>query len=82
MRGHCTCVGILIVDMANYIEDIESITERYVVDLDINSYGDNLIEILTDSSCCVVNGRTSICNDFTLIRSTDRSVVDYCITPH
>ncbi len=44
-------------DMADYIEGIDSISERLVVDFDIKSYGDNLIEFLTDSSCCVVNGR-------------------------
>ncbi len=69
-------------DMADYIEGIDSISERHVVDFDINSYGDNLIEFLTDSSCCVVNGINSICDDFTHIGSTGRSVSDYCITPH
>ncbi len=54
-------------DMADYIEGIDSISERHVVDFDINSYGDNLIEFHTDSSCCVVNGRNSICDDFTHI---------------
>ncbi len=43
--------------MADYIKGIHEI---YVVDFDINSYGDDLIEILTDSSCCIVNGRNSI----------------------
>ncbi len=69
-------------DMADYIEGIDSISERHVVYFDINSYGGNLIEFLTDSNCCVVNGRNSICDDFTCIGSTGRSVVDYCITPH
>ncbi len=69
-------------DMHDYIEGIGTISERHVVDFDINSYGDNLIEFLTDSSCYIVNGRNSICDDFTCIGSTSRSVVDYCITPH
>ncbi len=68
--------------MADYIDGIDSISDRYVADSDISNYGDNLIEFLTDSSCCVVYSRTSICDDFTHIGSTGRSVYDYYITPH
>ncbi len=69
-------------NIVDYIDGIDSIYERHVVDFDINSYGDNLIEFLTDSSCFVVNGRNSICDNFKCIGSTRRNVVDYCITTH
>ncbi len=68
--------------MEEKLISILAIAVDMFVDFDINSYGNNLIEFLTDSSCCVVNGRNSICDDFIHIGSTGRSVVDYCITPH
>ncbi len=58
----CGDLNSRIGDMVDYIEGIDSISERHVIDFDINSYGDNLIEFPTNSSSCVVNSRNSICD--------------------
>ncbi len=56
--------------------------ERNVVDYEVNSYGESMIDFLISSSCCILNGRNMIKNDYTRIASTGRSVVDYCLVPH
>ncbi len=69
-------------DNTHYIESVDSIIDRDVVDFDVNSYGESLIDFLISSNLCILNGRNHINNDFTHIAATGRSVVDYCLVPH
>ena len=66
-------------NLKDYIEGVDDICDRHIVDLKVNKHGDILCEFLLSSSCCILNGRKYIQNDFT---SKDSSVVDYCIVPY
>ncbi len=69
-------------DNTEYIEGVDSIIHRDVVDFDVNSYDESLIDFLISSNFCILNGRNHINNDFTSIVATGKSVVDYCLVPH
>ena len=45
--------------MPDFIEGVDSVPERNVVDYTKNMYGDFLCKFLIDSNCCVLNGRQS-----------------------
>ena len=62
-------------DLQDYIEGVDDIGDRDIVDYTINKHGEIMCEFLLSSSCCILNGRNYTTNDFT---SKDCSVVDYC----
>ena len=68
----------------DYIEGVDYIDERQVLDYERNQYGDHFIELLLSASCCILNGRNNIVNDFTSVSNSGeaKSVVDYCLVPH
>jgi hypothetical protein len=66
-------------DNNDFIEGIDVIPEREVIDFTSNMYGDKLIQFLIDSSMFVLNGRNTIQNDYTSISTKGCAVVDYCI---
>ncbi len=68
-------------ERADSVEGADGVPERHVVDFKVNDYGECLLEFLLSSSCCVLNGRNHLSNDFT---STGQgsAVVDYCLVPH
>ena len=67
----------------DFIETIDDIPVRSVIDCDKNYYGDRLIEFLKDSKFCMLNGRlTSDLNNFTFVSTRGLSVVDYILVPH
>jgi len=68
-------------NLCDFIEGIDHIQDREVIDHKINSYGDMLIELLVSSNCCMVNGRKGQ-NDFTSVSVKGKAVVDYCISSH
>lgn len=57
------------------------IQERSCIDATVNSHGQSLLNFMSDSCCCVVNGRG---NDpiYTCCTATGNSVVDYVILPY
>ncbi|CAC5406403.1 unnamed protein product [Mytilus coruscus] len=67
-------------DMPDFIEGIDILPERNVVDFTNNSYGDILF--LSNVNCCILNGRNFLSNDFTFVSTRGTSVVDYCIVPY
>ncbi|CAC5412508.1 unnamed protein product [Mytilus coruscus] len=69
-------------DMPDFIEGIDILPERNVVDFTNNSYGDIFCEFLSNVNCCILNGRNFLSNDFTFISTRGTSVVDYCIVPY
>ena len=67
----------------DYVAGVDEIPDRHVVDFTSNKQGETLIEFLLSSSCCILNGRNHINNDFTCIRpGIGQSVVDYALIPH
>ena len=69
-------------NVEDFIAGVDDIPERNVSDFISNKYGELLCEFLIDTSCCLLNGRNHIGNNFTCIRPQGASVVDYSIIPH
>lgn len=66
--------------MADFIEGVDVIQDRHVIDYSKNMYGEFLCNFLIDSYCCILNGRqckTTDDNDFTFVSTRGNSVVDY-----
>ena len=68
----------------DFILGVDDIQERSPIDFSKNTYGEKLLDFLISASCCVANGRPSVCiqDDFTSISQKGKSVVDYCIVSH
>jgi hypothetical protein len=66
-------------DKEDYIEGIDPIPERSVIDRHVNQYGEMLCDMLLSANMCILNGRNCTHNDYT---SKDASVVDYVIVMH
>ena len=65
----------------DYIENIDNISGRNVIDFVQNSHGAALHDFLVDARFCIVNGRvTPEYNNFTFIHPRGRSVVDFFLT--
>ena len=69
-------------DMSDFIEGVDHLPERHVVDFSLNAYSDIFIDFLINVNCCIVNGRNSVSDDFTFVSTRGCSVVDYCLTPY
>ena len=68
-------------DESDYIEGVDNIPSREVIDFKLNPYGQLLLDFLTDCNLCMLNGRLGE-NNFTNINGNGSSVVDYMIVPH
>ena len=66
---------------ADYIEGIDDIIERNVVDYKKNHYGNILLDFLISSNCVMLNGR-HVNNDFTSVSTKGLAVVDYVVVSH
>ena len=66
----------------DYIEGVDEIIERTIVEYKKNHYGDLLINFLINSNCVMVNGRYGGNNDYTSISVKGTAVVDYTIVSH
>ena len=66
----------------DYISGVDVLPERNTVDFTVNSYGELFIVFLINTNLCILNGRTSVRNEFTSISVKGCSVVDYFITPY
>ncbi|CAG2217548.1 unnamed protein product [Mytilus edulis] len=69
-------------DFVDSITGIDNLPDRHVVDFQCNSYGKVFCEFLTDISCCILNGRNTLLNDYTYVSTRGLSVVDYCVVPY
>lgn len=70
-------------DKTDFVENIDNIPARKVIDHTHNSHGEVFLDFLLESKMCVVNGRISPVNDnFTRVHTTGSSVVDYISTFH
>jgi hypothetical protein len=68
-------------DIQDFIEGVDNVQKRHVIDDVSNRNGDLPIEFLVDCNMCMLNGRTGS-HDFTNISSKGKSVVDYVLTPY
>ncbi|CAG2188857.1 unnamed protein product [Mytilus edulis] len=69
-------------DLNDFVEGIDTLPERQVVDYKTNKYGSIFCEFLADINCCMLNGRNNSHNDYTYVSTRGLSVVDYCIVPY
>lgn len=71
-------------NMTDYIEGVDDVPDREVIDFTHNMYGYKMIDFLLGSNCCVLNGRQDVCiqDDFTSVSTKGLSVVDYCMVPY
>ena len=91
MYLQCDCDSMIILGdfnvrigpMSDTVYDCDSILERTIIDKRINQHGHEFIEFLTESKCCVLNGRCDNCDDnFTSVSRKGKAVVDYICVPH
>ena len=66
----------------DFIVVVDDIVQRNIIDYKTNNYGQILIEFLINSNMCILNGRTTVTNDFTSVSSNGTWVVDNCIVNH
>ena len=68
-------------DASEYIEGVDDVMSRDVIDYTVNNNGDLLIDFMVDSGLCMVNGRVGH-NNFTHVSHRGKSVVDYVCVPY
>jgi hypothetical protein len=66
----------------DYIEGVDKLRPRSVIDNTENVYGGRMIDFLCDVNFCMLNGRVGNSNDFTCVSTKGKSVVDYVVVPH
>ena len=65
----------------DYIEGVDIVKPREIIDESTNSYCDILSDFLIDCNLCMLNGRLGE-NNFTHVSTRGKSVVDYVFVPH
>ena len=77
-RGNFLCgdFNARVGDESDFIEGVDDVPIRHVIDNVSNAYGTLFGDFLTDCNLCMLNGRFKY-NDF-----THKSVVDYAVVPH
>ena len=68
-------------DDSDYIEGVDDVRPRKVLDFTSNANGDLLIDFLVDCGLCMINGRVGI-NNYTHVSHRGKSVVDYVLVPY
>ena len=51
----------------DYIEGVDNLPERDVMNFKDNAYGDVFIDFLVNGNCCILNGRNHVNNEFTYL---------------
>ena len=69
-------------DSSDFIEGVDNVIEREVLDQRHNAYSDLFSDFLISSNCIILNGRSNLVNDYTCISTRGLSVVDYMVVPH
>ena len=69
-------------DSSDYIEGVDDVSEREVIDTVSNHHGDLLLNFMVDCNMCMLNGRVPGANNFTSISGRGRAVVYYVLVPH
>ena len=67
----------------DFIEHMDLLKKRHVLDKTINSYCDSFLEFIKDIKMCIVNGRvTPEFDNYTCFNRNGCSIVDYIITDY
>ena len=67
----------------DYIEGIDDVPARKIIDESKNKHGDSFLDYLLDSKMCIINGRiNNDADDFTSISKKGKAIVDYFFCPH
>lgn len=66
---------------SDYVEGVDVVRPRNIVDFYENRQGDKFIEFLCDVNFVILNGRFND-SEFTYITPSGRSVVDYMCLPY
>jgi hypothetical protein len=66
---------------SDYVEGVDVVRPRNIVDFYENRQGDKFIEFLCDVNFAILNGRFND-SEFTYITPSGRSVVDYMCLPY
>ena len=70
-------------DLVDYIEGVDEVPPRDILDFSKNAHGQYFCNFLTDSNCCILNGRVDPTkNDYTSISVKGKAVVDYFAVPY
>lgn len=77
----CGDVNSRVGDDSDYIEGVDDVRPRDILDFTANANGDLLIDFLVDCGLCMVNGRLGV-NNFTHVSHRGKSVVDYVFVPY
>ena len=78
----CGDLNSRIGSLHDYVENVDDIPPRIVIDNHVNQHGRCLVDFLHKSKMCIINGRLNPTNnDYTSTSSRGTSVVDYIIVP-
>jgi len=66
---------------SDYIEGVDLVSTRNIIDYVENKQGDAFVNFLSDVNFCMLNGSFNN-NDYTCISATGKSVVDYICVPY
>ena len=70
-------------DLVDYIEGVDEVPPRDILDFSKNAHGQYFCNFLIDSNCCVLNGRVDPQkNNFTSVSAKGKAVVDYFAVPY
>ena len=70
-------------DLVDYIEGVDEVRPRDILDFSKNAHGQYFCNFLIDSNCCVLNGRVDPQkNNFTSVSAKGKAVVDYFAVPY
>ena len=64
-------------DQQDFIEEVDEVQHREIIDYRKNGYGDLLIDFLINSNCIMLNGRCRGTHDYTSVSTKGLAVVDY-----
>ena len=79
----CGDVNGRIGNLKDFVDGLDNIKERNVLDETVNTHGRTFIDFLNDAKMCVLNGRGNpVYENYTFISTLGRSVVDYFFVPH
>ena len=69
-------------DMCDYVEGVDTLQQRSIVDVKKNKYGQYFQEFLLSTGTCIMNGRKMFGNNaYTSISGKGCSVIDYVCVP-
>ena len=66
-------------DQQDFIEGVDEVQHREIIDYRKNGHGDLLVDFLINSNCVMLNGRCLGTNDYTSVSTKGLAVVDYAI---